>query len=235
MTTGNAIAEKILISLSIFSSPTPYMESILSALDIKSQQNTAMSAINQITTSIGHSLAANIIQHGSATVKRRKKSAATPNPKKMFEEAQMVRKVKAYLGNIVYIKNEEELHVMSLICEPAIVVSAPNSVTIRKRHPSPTLSTTSSTSSKSDGMKAVGPKFGTASPQAVKKILSLAENSKTRPHQSRLGINMSHGTGLPYPLNLQQHGNLSPSPSPGSHRRIASTTGELPPQKPENS
>jgi Rap guanine nucleotide exchange factor 2 len=221
------ISKEVRSLMDMCSSPTPYMDSILNMLDIKSQPNAAMSALNQITTTIGHTLAANIIQHGSATVKRRKKSAAQPNPKKMFEEAQMVRKVKAYLNNIQIIKDEEKLHVMSLECEPAIVVSAPNSVTIRKRHPSPTLSTTSSTSSKSDGMKAVGPKFGTASPQAVKKILSLAENSKTRPHQSRLGMNLPHGAGLPYQHNLQHHANLSPSPSPGSHRRIASTTGEF--------
>jgi Rap guanine nucleotide exchange factor 2 len=215
------ISKEVRSLMDMCSSPTPYMDSILNMLDIKSQPNAAMSALNQITTTIGHTLAANIIQHGSATVKRRKKSAATPNPKKMFEEAQMVRKVKAYLNNIQIIKDEEKLHVMSLECEPAIVISAPNSVTIRKRHPSPTLSTTSSTSSKSDGMKAVGPKFGTASPQAVKKILSLAENSKTRPHQSRL--NLPHHGG-----HLQHHTNLSPSPSPspGSHRRIASNTGK---------
>lgn len=221
------ISKEVRSLMDMCSSPTPYMDSILNMLDIKSQPNAAMSALNQITTTIGHTLAANIIQHGSATVKRRKKSAATPNPKKMFEEAQMVRKVKAYLNNIQIIKDEEKLHLMSLECEPAIIVSAPNSVTIRKRHPSPTLSTTSSTSSKSDGMKAVGPKFGTASPQAVKKILSLAENSKTRPHQSRLGMNLPHGAGLPYQHNLQHHNNLSPSPSPGAHRRIASTTGKL--------
>lgn len=220
------ISKEVRSLMDMCSSPTPYTDSILNILDVKSQPNAAMSALNQITTTIGHTLAANIIQHGSATVKRRKKSAAAPNPKKMFEEAQMVRKVKAYLNHIDIIKDEEKLHLMSLECEPAIVVSAPNSVTIRKRHPSPTLSTTSSTSSKSDGMKAVGPKFGTASPQAVKKILSLAENSKTRPHQSRLGMNLPHGSGHSYQHSLQHHANLSPSPSPGSHRRIASTTGK---------
>lgn len=220
------ISKEVRNLMDMCSSPTPYMDNILNMLDIKNQPNAAMSAINQITTTIGHTLAANIIQHGSATVKRRKKTVQAPNPKKMFEEAQMVRRVKAYLNNIQIIKDEEKLHIMSLECEPAIVVSAPNSVTIRKRHPSPTLSTTSSTSSKSEGMKNVGPKFGTASPQAVKKILSLAENSKTRPHQSRhLGMNLPHGSALPYSHNLQ-HTNLSPSPSPGSHRRIASTTGE---------
>lgn len=222
------ISKEVRNLMDMCSSPTPYTDNILTMLDIKNQPNAAISALNQLTTSIGNTLAANnIIQHGSATVKRRKKSAQAPNPKKMFEEAQMVRRVKSYLNNIQIVKDEEKLHVMSLECEPAIIVSAPNSVTIRKRHPSPTLSTTSSTSSKSEGMKNVGPKFGTASPQAVKKILSLAENSKTRPHQSRhLGMNLPHGAALPYSHNLQ-HTNLSPSPSPGSHRRIASTTGKI--------
>lgn len=89
---------------------------------------------------------------GQATVKRRKKSAAAPNPKKMFEEAQMVRRVKAYLNNIKVITDEDNLHQFSLECEQS-GGSAPSSVTIRKRHPSPTLSTTSSTSSTSEGKK----------------------------------------------------------------------------------
>lgn len=89
---------------------------------------------------------------GQATVKRRKKSAAAPNPKKMFEEAQMVRRVKAYLNNIKVITDEDNLHQLSLECEQS-GGSAPSSVTIRKRHPSPTLSTTSSTSSTSEGKK----------------------------------------------------------------------------------
>lgn len=146
---------------------------------------------------------------GQATVKRRKKSAAAPNPKKMFEEAQMVRRVKAYLNNIKVITDEDSLHQLSLECEQS-GGSAPNTVTIRKRHPSPTLSTTSSTSSTSEGKKIqMGggggisnshqggpPKFGAASPQAVKKILALSEQNKTRPHQPRhLGNLMSHAGG----------------------------------------
>lgn len=41
------------------------------------------------------------------------------------------------------------------------------------------------------------PKFGAASPQAVKKLLSLSEQTKTRPHQPRHFNNlMTHvGTG----------------------------------------
>ena len=220
------ISKEVRSLMDMCSSPTPYTENILTMLEIKSNPSVAKAALNQITSTIGNTLAANnIIQHGSATVKRRKKSTATPNPKKMFEEAQMVRRVKSYINNIQIIKDEDRLHLMSLECEPAQVISAPSSVTIRKRHPSPTLSTTSSTSSTSNDKKAIlGPKFGTASPQAVKKILSLAEQSKTRPHQSRhLGMNLPMGSGLPFQHNLN-HSTISPSPSPGTHRRIASTT-----------
>ncbi|GAB6028163.1 hypothetical protein CHUAL_002370 [Chamberlinius hualienensis] len=139
----------------------------------------------------------------TTTFKRRKKSTGLPNPKKMFEEAQMVRRVKAYLSNLKVITNEEILHQMSNECEPltgtgnatATVANCSNSsgsigshpqpVAVRKRHPSPTLSTASSTSSTSEGKKSSnsGPKFGIDSPQAVRKILSLSEQSKIRPYQ----------------------------------------------------
>ena len=64
----------------------------------------AMMAMNQLTT--GSGMAGGAVHHQdrhhltSATVKRRKKSTAMPHPKKMFEEAQMVRRVKAYLSNM---------------------------------------------------------------------------------------------------------------------------------------
>lgn len=65
----------------------------------------AMMAMNQLTT--GSGMAGGAVHHqdrhhlsSSATVKRRKKSTAVPHPKKMFEEAQMVRRVKAYLANM---------------------------------------------------------------------------------------------------------------------------------------
>ncbi|XP_055385503.1 uncharacterized protein LOC129614698 isoform X3 [Condylostylus longicornis] len=177
---------------------------------------------------------------GNATVKRRKKSAAAPNPKKMFEEAQMVRRVKAYLNNMKIMTDEDVLHNLSLECEASTgghggggsigCNSAPNTTTtVRKRHPSPTLSTTSSTSSTSEGKKGslggasnVGPKFGTASPQAVKKILSLSESTKTRPHQPRhpsIQLPLVNVGNLHHPFS---HTSISPSPSPGSHRRMGS-------------
>lgn len=140
---------------------SPY--DLLTMLELKGQPpSTAMVALNQMSANssnpssgVNHylnahqssgSLASAIsniasVATGQATVKRRKKSAAAPNPKKMFEEAQMVRRVKAYLNNIKVINEEDSLHQLSLECEQS-GSSAPSTVTIRKRHPSPTLSTT---------------------------------------------------------------------------------------------
>lgn len=94
---------------------------------------------------------------------------------------------------------------MSLECE-ANNTSAPTSVTVRKRHPSPTLSTTSSTSSTSESRKNVA-KFGAA-------LLALSESTKIRPHQSKF-------PGFPNPLPASVGGNGSPNPSPNSNRRAA--------------
>lgn len=202
---------------------SPY--DLLTMLELKGQPpSSAMVALNQMSVSSGPHA-----PHSQATVKRRKKSTTAPNPKKMFEEAQMVRRVKAYLNNMKVITDEDALHSLSLDCEPS-GGSAPNTVIIRKRHPSPTLSTTSSTSSTSEGKKPgglSGPKFGTASPQAVKKILALSDPNKIRPHQPRhpagLPINTNTGLhhGLHHPLH---HPSNSPSPSPGAHRRIGSSS-----------
>ncbi|XP_055922123.1 rap guanine nucleotide exchange factor 2 isoform X3 [Eupeodes corollae] len=190
---------------------------LLTMLEFKGQPpSSAMVALNQMSVSSGpHHI------HGSAgqaTVKRRKKSTAAPNPKKMFEEAQMVRRVKAYLNNMKVITDEDALHRLSIECEPSATSSsgggaggsisgssAPNSVTIRKRHPSPTLSTTSSTSSTSEGRK--------------------GEPTKTRPYQPRHPGIMLPLVGHPHTLHYALHSSISPSPSPGSHRRMGSGTG----------
>ncbi|XP_020287053.1 rap guanine nucleotide exchange factor 2-like isoform X4 [Pseudomyrmex gracilis] len=175
--------------------------------------SSAMVALNQMTT--GN-------QGGqTATVKRRKKSTAAPNPKKMFEEAQMVRRVKAYLANMKVITDEDRLHQLSVDCEPhagavAVAAAVPLGGSRGRRHPSPTLSTTSSASSTSEGRKSIqGTKFGAASPQAVRKMLALSDPHKTRPYQPKhcapplpvpgLGL---HSTGL--------------EPSPGAPRRVGS-------------
>ncbi|KAL6449125.1 hypothetical protein ACFW04_000669 [Cataglyphis niger] len=175
--------------------------------------SSAMVALNQMTT--GN-------QGGqTATVKRRKKSTAAPNPKKMFEEAQMVRRVKAYLANMKVITDEERLHQLSVDCEPhagavAVAAAVPLSGSRGRRHPSPTLSTTSSASSTSEGRKSIqGTKFGAASPQAVRKMLALSDPHKTRPYQPK-----HCPPPLPVPgLALHSSGL---EPSPGAPRRVGS-------------
>ncbi|KAK9736137.1 Ras association (RalGDS/AF-6) domain [Popillia japonica] len=162
---------------------SPY--DLLTMLELGGQPaSNAMVALNQLTTASSHPH-----PQGTTTVKRRKKSAAAPNPKKMFEESQMVRRVKAYLNNLQVVTDEAKLHEMSLECEGTAGSASTGQLGSRpKRHASPAPSTTSSTSSASDERKPTA-KFGTllssASPQAVSKLLSLSEQTKTRPHQPR--------------------------------------------------
>ncbi|XP_022246938.1 rap guanine nucleotide exchange factor 6-like isoform X4 [Limulus polyphemus] len=152
--------------------------------------SSAMASLNSFATTTN-----------AATVKRRKKSTPQPHPKKMFEEAQMVRRVKTYLANLKVITDEDLLRSMSVECEP-MTGAGVASIQPRKRNPSPTLSTASSNSSTSEGKKSInsGRKFGTESPQAVRKMLALSDHSKLRPHQP----------------NRHSH---SPSPSPNTARR----------------
>jgi len=254
---------------------SPY--DLLTMLELGGQPTSnAMVALNQLTTGVS-----GVHQGGAATVKRRKKSTAAPNPKKMFEEvsttsyfvcilpklnnivclpklpqAQMVRRVKAYLAKMKVITDEEKLHELSTSCEGSstggsIMGSGP----IRKRHPSPTLSTASSASSASEGLKNTGPKFGnyniiitrkrtcrsnscdcecvfeqnilgSASPQAVRKLLSLSEPSKTRLHQPR--YHMAPSPGPPTRRNVHQ----PPSVPATSHERSHSDTTPLNPPPP---
>ena len=56
-----------------------------------------------------------------ATMKRSatgRKNKEALNPKKMYEEAQMVRRVKAYLNKMTIIEDEDKLLQMSYECEP---------------------------------------------------------------------------------------------------------------------
>ncbi|XP_056630521.1 rap guanine nucleotide exchange factor 6 isoform X2 [Diorhabda sublineata] len=177
----------------------------------------AMVALNQLTTASTH-----YHTQGQATVKRRKKSTAAPNPKKMFEESQMVRRVKAYLNNLQVETDETKLHEMSLECEgPVTGSSSAPGIQRTKRHSSPAPSTTSSTSSASDERKPTA-KFGSASPQAVRKLLALSEPNKTRPHQPRLP---SHGLSQPSPAVRRAPSATGSYSSYGSHSSNSSGNG----------
>merc|ERR1719348_726233 len=158
---------------------------LFSMLELGGQQpSSAMVSMNQLTT--GQHLARGQGRTG------RKKTAGIPNPKRMFEEAQMVRRVKAYLKSMKIITDEDALHKMSMECEPPLGGLPPPLNTVRKRNPSPTPSLASSASSSPSqysqdppspdkrGLATAPNKFGAASPQAVKKLLSLSEQSRPR-------------------------------------------------------
>jgi hypothetical protein len=152
----------------------------------------------------------------TTTGKRRKKSQGPPNPKKMYEEANMIRKVKAYLHKLSVETDENRLFKMSCECESPNLVQGGGSTssglaTVGRNHvsgsgsnrnnrvPSPSPSTTSSNSSDSNRVK----KFGTGSPGSYQKLLSLSE-PKTRVYaktSNSSSNNSPPGSLRRYPLN----------------------------------
>ncbi|XP_069123811.1 rap guanine nucleotide exchange factor 6-like isoform X6 [Argopecten irradians] len=115
---------------------------------------------------------------GMATMKRVKnrRGSAVPNAKKMYEEAQMVRRVKSYLSNMKVITDEEKLKEMSHQCE------APP---LKKTDATASAMLTASMANLMEPPKNVssGPKFGAESPEAIRKLMGLTD--KVRPHNSK--------------------------------------------------
>eukprot|EP00106_Octopus_bimaculoides_P019406 XP_014786848.1 PREDICTED: rap guanine nucleotide exchange factor 2-like isoform X2 [Octopus bimaculoides] len=118
---------------------------------------------------------------GVATLKRTKnrRGSAVPNAKKMYEEAQMIKRVKSYLNKMPVITDEDKLQELSLQCEPPPT---------RRRDTSPALNVANSsgvTINANDEKRSypVGPKFGSESPEAVRKLLALS--NKVRPHNPK--------------------------------------------------
>ncbi|KAL9979326.1 hypothetical protein ACROYT_G016974 [Oculina patagonica] len=99
---------------------------------------------------------------GSTTWSRR--SLRDQNPKKMYEESMMSRRVKQYLSNLTIIQDEEKLTDMSHVCEPP-QGSAPPSVQTRKKN-----SPTSSPAANKKDRKAGKP---VPSPLALRKDLAV--------------------------------------------------------------
>merc|ERR1711953_338692 len=154
---------------------------------------------------------------------RRGKSRETLNPRRMHDEAQMVRRVKAYLVQRSVIHDEEELLQMSYKCEPdphhnsgsksltnhasTTSITSTQSGPPPKRMPSPSPSagsTNSAASLVSEGRKSTtsggaagAKKFGTDSPQAVRKLMSLSEPGKTRQRRAKHSVSSLHSMNSP--------------------------------------
>ncbi|KHJ45107.1 Transcription factor tfb2, partial [Trichuris suis] len=133
----------------------------------------------------------NTFEGGSAvaTMKRQMQQRAPLPRKKLYEQALMVRRVKAYLNHFQVIDDESTLDRLSLEVEPmanggATSVPFGNMAAASKRsQASPSFSSGSSVSISSIeyGRRCTGPKFGMESPQAVQKLLSLVDHSRVRP------------------------------------------------------
>ncbi|KAJ8023170.1 Rap guanine nucleotide exchange factor 2 [Holothuria leucospilota] len=134
---------------------------------------------------------------------RERRISAALNPKKMWEEAQMARRVILYLGSVVVTQDEEELRELSLKCEPVpantgsfatlprrkakeTVTSSTPSSPSNSHNPSPTHSSASNAKQQEEKMKQLiykdAPKtsFGVTSPKNLKKILALSEEGEKR-------------------------------------------------------
>jgi len=116
-----------------------------------------------------------------ATMKRKGGVRNAPDARRMYQEALMVRKVKSYLANVKIQSDEEVLHRMSVEVEPpltkiSMVSASTSSLRSGGKPPSPSPSRSSSISQVSEGKKSLASgKFGAASPERERKLLSLAE------------------------------------------------------------
>uniref|UniRef100_A0A667ZI64 Rap guanine nucleotide exchange factor 2 n=1 Tax=Myripristis murdjan TaxID=586833 RepID=A0A667ZI64_9TELE len=148
-------------------------------------QGSANAAVLDVTQTGGH--------------KKRVRRSSFLNAKKLYEDAQMARKVKQYLSNLSLETNEESLQTLSLQCEPSIS-TLPKNASGKRPDTSPVVSRAAS---QQRGQLAKGnqalqvpavalypsrkkvpvkdlPPFGTSSPQSLKKILSLSEEASDR-------------------------------------------------------
>ncbi|XP_046881038.1 rap guanine nucleotide exchange factor 2 isoform X3 [Hypomesus transpacificus] len=149
-------------------------------------QGSANAAVLDVTQTGGH--------------KKRVRRSSFLNAKKLYEDAQMARKVKQYLSNLNLETNEDSLHTLSMLCEPSINTLPKSSGDRKRPDTSPVVSRAASQqrgqltkSGQALQVPAVAlypsrkkvpvkdlPPFGTSSPQSLKKILSLSEEASER-------------------------------------------------------
>uniref|UniRef100_A0A673YL28 Rap guanine nucleotide exchange factor 2 n=1 Tax=Salmo trutta TaxID=8032 RepID=A0A673YL28_SALTR len=172
-------------------------------------QGSANAAVLDVTQTGGH--------------KKRVRRSSFLNAKKLYEDAQMARKVKQYLSNLSLETNEEALQTLSLQCEPSINTLPKNAGGGKRPDTSPVVSRAASQqrgqlqkgnqalqvpavalypSRKKVPVKDLPP-FGTSSPQSLKKILSLSEEASER-HKRQTEDTVSNASQLSSPPTSPQ-------------------------------
>ncbi|XP_033869638.3 rap guanine nucleotide exchange factor 2-like isoform X3 [Acipenser ruthenus] len=174
-------------------------------------------SLSQGTT---NSAVLDVVQTGGH--KKRVRRSSFLNAKKLYEDAQMARKVKQYLSNLTLDTNEENLQTISLQCEPS-TNTLPKSGDKKSGKPdtSPVVPRAASQQKQQQqqqhqqkGNQALQvpavslypsrkkvpvkdlPPFGTSSPQALKKILALSEESGDR-HKKQAEDTISNASSPP--------------------------------------
>ena len=187
-----------------------------------------------------------------ATMKRKGGVRNAPDARRMYQEALMVRKVKSYLANVKIQSDEEVLHRMSVEVEPpltkiSMVSASTSSLRSGGKPPSPSPSRSSSISQVSEGKKSLASgkfsatqyissknlnlsgKFGAASPERERKLLSLAEPGPQTKRVAKLSkssysiTSVSSTSPSQSPVVLRREGQGSKS-----HERSHSDTPPVP-------
>ncbi|KAJ8247392.1 hypothetical protein GJAV_G00245850 [Gymnothorax javanicus] len=168
-----------------------------------------------------------VVQSGGH--KKRVRRSSFLNAKKLYEDAQMARKVKQYLCNLELDNNEETLQAMSQQCEPSSNTLPKSGGDKKKQETSPVVSraagqTRSQQPPPQQQLKghqvlqvpAVSlypsrkkvpvkdlPPFGASSPQSLKKLLSLSEEASER-HKRQMEDTISNTSQLSSPPTSPQ-------------------------------
>ncbi|CAG5988906.1 unnamed protein product [Menidia menidia] len=179
--------------------------------------------------------------------KKRVRRSSFLNAKKLYEDAQMARKVKQYLSNLSLETNEESLQTLSLQCEPSIS-TLPKNAGGKRPDTSPVVSRAAS---QQRGQLAKGnqalqvpavalypsrkrvpvkelPPFGTSSPQSLKKILSLSEEGTERHRRqpedtvSNASSQLSSPPTSPQSSPKKGYGRIGDAYSDSGHSEISS-------------
>lgn len=144
-------------------------------------------ASSSASSHFAHSSSSNLA--GMATIRKRdnnKRRSQLPNPKKVYEEAQMSRKVRTYLSNLKVVEDEDRLHEMSSRLEAPMFRSRADASPIPTTTNAPVRSGSSlsshSSMSSTSGTSHIT-KFGAQSPDNIRKLMSLSESSKPLKHQ----------------------------------------------------
>ncbi|KAI8521336.1 Rap guanine nucleotide exchange factor 2 [Branchiostoma belcheri] len=237
MAGGGSTAKGALVSTSWASMMAPLIP-VVSSQDQASMYESSSSSSGVTTSNNRQSTGMLGAMTGSrfdiSTMGRRwkdRRASTMPNPKKVFEEAMMARRVKQYLADLTIIDDEDKLRELSYKCEPPptqqpsptssaavkrrnTVPEGPKSTSLLTVPPSHTTQRRTLSGGQQRRYHPPGPRFGAESPTALKKLLSLSEEAARKGNkmmQHRHSVDNSPAVSPSHSPRLRR--------SPGMRRR----------------